>query len=195
MDDIKKEVNQGDATASVAAQHKDTRKKTSGKKVDDMDGLLAKITGLENELEECKGAKLRLAADCENIKSRSLKEKQEYMAFSQNMLLAKLLEFMNDFRTIIESDYYKSNSSDPWLNGVGALYSKLQSIIKSEGVELLDIKKDDMFDPKWAQAIGFINIDDIDRSNRIESVVSVGYKRKDNGILILPARVIVTKKI
>ena len=153
-----------------------------------------RIEELKKEVEDEKNAKLRYAADCKNITMRANKEKEELLKFAQNALLAKLLDFTNDFKNIVESETFIASKEDPWFHGVEIVYDKLFEIVNSEGIMVIDAKEGMPFNAQFHEAIGFITVTDESENQKIAKVASLGYKRVDSDKVVLPTRVIVNRK-
>lgn len=77
-----------------------------------------------------------------------------------------------------------------WIAGIELILQKLNSQLQAKGVEALDLKAGDFFDPNNQEAISHEDSDDFSDGQIIE-VVQTGYKIKDT--IIRPALVRVAK--
>lgn len=202
MDDIKKTKMDSKVKEDI------TEKKCEGcedckcensKNVEAFDGikevkeLNLEIEELKKALELEKNAKLRFMADCENLKARFSKEREDLIAFSQNALLLKILDIVDDLGNLLRSHEENGNAENSWIDGLKMIYQKLLTLIEMEGVEVIKINKGDKFDHDTSEAVGFTNVSNDDEVNKIAQVVSMGYLNKKLGKVIKTGKVIVTK--
>ena len=158
---------------------------------DEESGDVSKIHELEEALAKEKDAKLRALADAANMKSRFEKERIAMMSFAQTGVLVKVLDIIDDFNLLLESDKDETSS---WKEGVKLIYQKLLDLIKSEGVEVIDVHVGDAFDPRVHEAIGFVTVTNDDENKKVAQVAAKGYKRTDNDSVVRSAKVIVNNK-
>ncbi len=145
------------------------------------------VQELSKELENTKKSLLIALADCQNIKKRADKEKDELLSFAQTNLLLKLIDFYEDFIKL--TNHFKDNSDT--VDQMNPLLDKLKNIIVTEGVEIVEVAKGDTFNPQYHQAIGFIETQKEEERNKIAEVISRGYLKSTTKQIILSAKVIV----
>ncbi len=168
------------------------KKKNIKQEVDEENEKIdSRVTELEEQLEKEKESTLRALADYQNLKNRVQKEREELINYSQNGLLVKILDVLDDFKHVIDSNEHKD---DPWFQGVMMVYQKLADIVKMEGVEVIEVQIQDQFNPTLHEAIGFVTVQEDGDDQKIAQVVSNGYKKAGDDKVIRTAKVIVNKK-
>lgn len=154
--------------------------------------LKNRVQELEQMLEAEKDGKLRALADCQNIKMRAEKRERELIQYSQTALLLKILDVVDDFRNVLISKPHQEGDNG-WYDGVHMIYTKMLGIVHDEGVDVVEVKENQPFNPSQQEAIGFVTVTEERDNQLISSVVSNGYKKRDSDQMIKTAKVIVKK--
>jgi molecular chaperone GrpE len=131
------------------------------------------IESLKSELND---KYLRLYAEFENYKKRSLKEKEELRNSIKINTLSVLLDIDND----LSIAYSKVEKTE----GIELIMSKLEKSLKSEGIEVI---QSDTYDPDVHEVVSIVNTG----KEGIYEVVSRGYTL--NGKIIRYPKVILSK--
>lgn len=106
---------------------------------------------------------LRLYAEFENYKKRVQKEKEDIKVSTKVSTLSSILDIDNDLH--IASKQIKSE-------GVNLILSKMDSFLKSQGIESIQT---DSYDPDIHEVVTIVP----GEKNKIIDVVSKGYKFND----------------
>ncbi|MGA2296288.1 MAG: nucleotide exchange factor GrpE [FCB group bacterium] len=96
-----------------------------------------KLAETEQERDDLKEQMQRLAAELENFRRRSLKEKREMLDYANERLLFDLLPILDDFSAAIEAGNQNSDYS-ALLKGFELIYQKLIKLFESAGVKVMD---------------------------------------------------------
>lgn len=149
-----------------------------------------RIQELEKELEEMRDKYLRLFAEFDNFKKRSLKEKMEMSKRAGSEVLLALLPVLDDF------DRAKQNAEDPeseeyFSKGVELVYQKLQQILKQQGLTPMDTE-DREFNPEYHDAIADVPVEDEKLKGKIIDFIEKGYMLNDR--ILRHAKVVVGKR-
>lgn len=132
---------------------------------------------LQEDLAKEKDKFLRLFAEFENFKKRTAKERMDLFKTANQEVLVALLPVLDDFdRAILE---ISKTEDEAMLKGVELIYEKLKSTLISKGLEQLDIRAGDQFNPDFAEAITQIPAPSDDLKGKIVDVVEKGYKLGD----------------
>ena len=132
---------------------------------------------LQEDLAKEKDKFLRLFAEFENFKKRTAKERMDLFKTANQEVLVALLPVLDDFdRAILE---ISKTEDEAMLKGVELIYEKLKSTLISKGLEQLDIRAGDQFNPDFAEAITQIPALSDDLKGKIVDVVEKGYKLGD----------------
>lgn len=141
------------------------------------------------ELAELKDKYLRLFAEFDNFKKRTVKEKLELMSTASQDIMAHLLPVLDDFDRAKQSAD-DENTQEVFSEGVSLVYEKLYSLLKSKGLESMKTTGE-VFDPELHDAITEIPAPVEDMKGKIVDTVEKGYKLRDK--IIRHAKVVVGK--
>jgi molecular chaperone GrpE len=126
------------------------------------------------ELEREKEKFLRLFAEFENYKKRTVKERIDMLKTANQEVLVALLPVMDDFdRAVAE---LTKSADEQTLKGVTLIHEKLKSTLASKGLEVVDLNAGDAFNPDFAEAITQIPAASDDLKGKIVDVLEKGYK-------------------
>lgn len=129
---------------------------------------------LSLELSKEKDKYLRLFAEFENYKRRTTNERRELFKTANQDVLLSLLPILDDFDRAL-AEISKSGESD-LLKGVELIYDKLKNTLSSKGLEIVETKTGDTFDPDFAEAITQIPAPSSKMKGKIIDVLEKGYK-------------------
>ena len=151
-------------------------KKTQNSKNSKSSKLQEQIKGLQSELKEEEDKYLRLFAEFENYKKRTTKERIELYKTAGQDVIVSLLTVLDDFSRAIKESKKLKNSKD--FVGLELIFNKFNDTLQTNGLENLEVKKGDTFDPELHEAISQIKSTKKD-SGKIIDIVEKGYKMGD----------------
>lgn len=131
---------------------------------------------LEEKNVELKEQALRKAAELENIRRRTTKEKQELIEFANEGLLRKMLELMDDINAAVDAGQ-KSDDAKALLTGVEMIQQKSRKLFEEHGVKKMEVNEGDEFDVDFHEAMMHIP-SDIEEGHIVQ-VVQPGYMMYD----------------
>jgi molecular chaperone GrpE len=139
------------------------------------------------ELNEQREKYLRLAAEYDNYRKRSMRERSEAEARGQASLIKQLLDPLDDLSRFADLD---PASVDPTtvVQGVDMVERKLRKVLAGAGIEVID-PANAMFDPAVHEAVSTEPAQSEEEDHLVSRVFQVGYRHA--GQLIRPARVVV----
>ncbi len=143
------------------------------------------VERLESERDELKDRYLRLAAEYDNFRKRSQRERAEWAERAQAELLGKLLEVLDDLDRVVEKGD-KSASLGDLHQAVLLVDKKLWKELEKFGLEVLE-PLGVTFDPSVHEAISQVPAPAADQAGTVAMTFQAGYRYK--GILLRPARV------
>lgn len=149
------------------------------------DGAASDDTG--RELAELKDKYLRLAAEFDNYRRRTVKERMEAGARGQAELVMKLLEAIDDLSRFADIDP-ATTDTQTLHKGIELVEKKLLKSLDSAGLEVIN-PVDQSFDPNLHEAITTEPALSSEDDNTVSRVYQPGYRF--NGQLLRPARVVV----
>jgi len=129
---------------------------------------------------------LRLAADFENYKKRTARERQETIAFANERILKELLPILDDLERALNAaeEHEEAQLED----GVRLVHRSLASLLERQGVQ--EIPTDGKFDPHVHEALLAQPAEDKEQGDVVD-VIQKGYTI--GGRVVRPARVIVAE--
>ncbi len=141
----------------------------------------------EIELAEAKDKYLRLFAEFDNYKKRSIKEKLELMKTAAQETIGELLPVLDDFDRAKKSAEDDSND-EVFSEGVQLVYNKLHSVLKNKGLKEMETDGED-FNPEFHEAITKIPAPTEELKGKIIDTITKGYTLNDK--IIRYAKVVV----
>lgn len=156
---------------------------------EELNGLQKQIADLKTQSDEYLSGLQRERADFANYKRRVDLEQQSTYQYALADLVKPFLVVIDDLERALK---HTPNNEDfkSWISGISLIYQKLIQTIENQGVERLQIKPGDEFDPLRFEAVTHEETPDFENGQVIE-VLQSGYKIKDR--IIRPALVRVAK--
>lgn len=162
---------------------------TEGRETEENLGMEAEYQKMKTEYGELKDKYLRLFAEFDNFKKRTIREKMEMMKTAAQDTMTALLPVLDDFdrarKAATDSDKVKL-----FEEGIGLVYQKLNSVLRQRGLEPMETDGE-LFDPELHEAFTEIPAPSEDLKGRIVDTIEKGYKLNDK--IIRHAKVVVGK--
>ncbi len=139
-----------------------------------------KLAALEERLKESENKYLRLAAEFDNYRKRTLREKAELTKFGAETILGGLLPVVDDFDRAVES---MNNTSDTEAikKGVELIHVKFREFLKQKGVKEIQALGNE-FDTDLHEAVTKIPVTSKKDKGKIVDVIEKGYLLHDKVI-------------
>ncbi|KKQ89536.1 MAG: Protein GrpE [Berkelbacteria bacterium GW2011_GWA2_38_9] len=148
-----------------------------------------KIVELEQQVGENLAGWQRTLADLENLKKRTIVEKEEYRKYCLEDAVLQILPVLDNFK--LATNHVPEDQKDSsWLVGIMHIQKQLSDVIVSWGIEEINIEAGDEFNPEMADAIESVESADI-KSGHIIRVSQSAYRM--NGKVIRHAKVVVAE--
>lgn len=142
---------------------------------------------LEKELEEAqatieeqKDKFLRLSAEFDNYRKRTLKEKAELVLNGSEKTIGSILPVIDDFERAIKTMETATDVAAV-KEGVGLIYNKLMATLGQNGVKVIDTKEQPL-DTDYHEAIAVIPAPLEELKGKILDCVQTGYTLNDKVI-------------
>ena len=132
---------------------------------------------------------LRTRADFDNYKKRILRDSTRSYQNAMASILKIFLGAADDLERALKNKPTK-NELENWFNGIELIHQKLINQMKNQGVEQMEIKPGDAFNPNFHEAITQEDHEEFSDGQIIE-IVQPGYRISDR--IIRPAMVRVAK--
>ncbi|MGH7591600.1 MAG: nucleotide exchange factor GrpE [Gemmatimonadales bacterium] len=143
------------------------------------------ITRLEGEAAELRDRHLRLAAEYDNFRKRSARERAELTERAQAELLGRLLDVVDDIDRLAAGGA-QVQTVDQLHEAVVLTEKKLWKELSAAGFETIE-PTGTPFDPEQHEAISSVPAPDAARAHLVARTFQVGYRLR--GLLLRPARV------
>jgi len=129
---------------------------------------------LTQDLAKEKDKYLRLFAEFENYKRRTVKERIELFKTANQEVISAMLPVLDDFdRAITE---ITKSADESVLKGVELIHEKLKSTLVAKGLEVVDINVGNVFNADFAEAITQIPAASDNMKGKIVDILEKGYK-------------------
>jgi molecular chaperone GrpE len=135
------------------------------------------IEALENSLEQKNDQYLRLHAEFDNYRKRTLKEKMELTKSAGESLLVNILPVIDDFERAMKA-METATEIAPVKEGVDIIYKRFSNFIKMNGVKEIDANGKD-FDTDLHEAITKIPAPTEEMKGKVVDVIQKGYTLND----------------
>lgn len=155
----------------------------------DVEGRESEAQRLKAELNELEDRHLRLAAEFDNFRKRTGKERMLQAARAQAELVKPLLEPLDDLARVIEFDD-SGKAPDAVIEGVSLVQKKLMRALAENGLEPIEAVGRP-FDPELHEALTTTPTEDPEEDGLVSEELTRGYLFK--GSLLRPALVQVKK--
>lgn len=130
----------------------------------------------EDKAEEMTQKYMRLAAEFQNFKKRSQKEKDDMFDYATSELMARLLPVLDNFERALQSE----SQDEKFAEGMKMIFRQLTDVLEKAGLEEIEALGED-FDPNLHSAVMMEDNSDFD-SGKVSGVMQKGYKLKDRVI-------------
>ena len=164
---------------STSEEPKKTSKKAAPKKAAAKKGPskeAKELKSVKEALEQEQDKYLRLFAEFENFKKRTSKERIELFKTAGQDVIVSLFPVLDDFERAFKEVYKSENSAD--FEGFRLISNKFGEILKSKGLDLVEVNPTDTFDSEIHEAITQIPAGD-DQKGKVIDVIEKGYKLGD----------------
>ncbi len=154
--------------------------------IENAESLKNQLTEAYSKHESLHSKYLRTFADLENLKKRSIRDREEAIKRSRLQIIEDLLPAIDAFKIGME-EALKVDPEGPVVNGFKMAIDQMQSTLAEYGLVCIE-GTDEIFDPNLHEAIGH---EIGEKDDVILKVIRKGYRIKD--YLIRPATVIISK--
>lgn len=152
----------------------DTEDTQAEQEVNTLEGQLAKV---QAELDSKSKEYLFLAAEFDNYRKRTLKEKAEIIKNGGENVLKGLLPIVDDFERGLKAAETDSDAKSV-LEGMTLIYNKLIKFMESMGVKAMNTTGES-FDPDLHEAIAQVPAPSEDMKGKVLDTVQKGYMIND----------------
>ncbi|WP_273403549.1 nucleotide exchange factor GrpE [Campylobacter avium] len=162
-----------DKDENLEQEKKEEQSELSEEKEESLDEL--ELLRAENA--DLKDRYARANADFENIKKRMQREKEQMIAFANEGFARDLLDVVDTLEAALNveaSDELSTKIKEGVKNTLDLLLKKL----KNHGVELIEAKEGDEFNPELHEAMFYAENENF-KANELTQILQKGYKLRD----------------
>lgn len=138
------------------------------------------IEEIQAQLNEMKDKYLRLSAEFDNYRKRSLKEKMELTKYASEDVLQSILPVVDDFERAIKSMEISSDM-DAIKQGLHLISNKFSDFLKTKGVSEIDAIGKEL-NTDVHEAITKVSVQEEEKKGKIVDVILKGYMLNDKVI-------------
>jgi molecular chaperone GrpE len=151
---------------------------------DQLATVAAALEEVEAELARTVDRHLRMAAEYDNYRKRTERERAESWGRAQGELVGQLLDVLDDLERV--SHYDESASAASLFEGVKLVDKKLRQVLEAAGLEPVNAKGA-LFDPNSMEGLATVATKSPEEDDVVSDVFQKGYRFR--GQLLRPARV------
>ena len=169
-----------DENKDIHEENLDTNSQNTAKTEQENQDNVSQKPTVEELLAEEKDRYIRLYAEFENYKKRTLKEKNEFYLYASKDLMTSMLGILDDFERALKEIAKNGNESD--LKGVELIYQKFRNKLIEKGLKPIDVNVGDDFNVDFHEAITQIPSPTPELKGKIVDVIETGYQLHDKVI-------------
>jgi molecular chaperone GrpE len=141
------------------------------------DKIVGEVRVVEEKLAEMQDKYIRLSAEFDNYRKRTLREKMEMSKYAGEDLLLKIIPIMDDFeRALTHMD--TATDCTAMKSGIDLIYSKFSEFLKQNGVKEIE-SLNNSFNVDLHEAIAKVAVEEDNKKGKVVDVVQKGYYLQD----------------
>lgn len=130
---------------------------------------------LEEQIQQLNTKYLTALADMDNLRKRHVRERDEILSFGQARLIESILPVIDNFQLALESARKHNPEAKNVLEGFALMVPQLMQVLSNAGVEKIEPKAGEAFDPHSHESVGEAPSDTVEH-HAILSLQRTGYK-------------------
>lgn len=191
-----KEIKQGQAEQPSGEQTETTseNKQEPNKKEDEQEltgeaKLQKELETATKTIEEQKDKYLRLSAEFDNYRKRTMKEKAELIKNGGEKTISAILPILDDMERALQNAA-KTEDLDAIRQGIELISQKFHKVLEQEGLQKME-PIGEAFDTDYHEAVALVPAPDEEQKGKVLDCVQTGYKLNDK--VIRHAKVVVAQ--
>ena len=151
--------------------------------------LTKELEEAKNIIEEQKDKYLRLSAEFDNYRKRTMKEKAELIKNGGEKTISAILPILDDMERALQNAQ-KSEDIQAVCEGIELISQKFQKVLAQEGLEKME-PVGEAFDTDFHEAVALVPAPSEEQKGKVLDCVQTGYKLNDK--VIRHAKVVVAQ--
>lgn len=153
------------------------------------DPVMQKLEAAKATIEEQKDKYLRLSAEFDNYRKRTLKEKAELIKNGGEKAISAILPILDDLERALQN-MQKADDVKAMYEGIDLIYQKFLKGLSQEGLQKME-PVGEVFDTDYHEAVALVPAPSEDQKGKVLDCVQTGYKLNDK--VIRHAKVVVAQ--
>lgn len=183
------EVKQNKAAQAAEPQTEKTAETAEEQELTSEEKLQKELDAANQALEEQKDKYLRLSAEFDNYRKRTMKEKAELIKNGGEKTISAILPILDDMERALQNAQ-KAEDIQAVCEGIGLISQKFQKVLAQEGLQRMEpVGKD--FDTDFHEAIALVPAPAEDQKGKVLDCIQTGYTLNDK--VIRHAKVVVAQ--
>ena len=167
---------QDDMSSDLADEHSGKEKKVKGDHKHDKEKSEFRL--IEEKLAEMQDKYIRLSAEFDNYRKRTLREKMELSKYAGENLLLKIIPLMDDFERALKHMDTDTTDYEAMKNGIDLIYNKFSDFLKQNGVKEIESVNCE-FNVDIHEAVAKVPVEESDKKGKVVDVLLKGYYLQD----------------
>lgn len=144
--------------------------------VEASDSVVSAVRVIEEKLAEMQDKYIRLSAEFDNYRKRTLREKMDMSKYAGENLLLGIIPLMDDFERGLK---HMDTSTDcvALKDGIDIIYGKFSDFLKQNGIKEIESLNSN-FNVDLHEAVAKVSVDE-DKKGKVVDVVQKGYYLQD----------------
>ena len=141
------------------------------------DNFVEEVRLVEEKLADMQDKYIRLSAEFDNYRKRTLREKMELSRYACEDLLLKIIPLMDDFERALQ---HMDNSTDSaaMKSGIDLIYTKFSEFLKQNGIREIESMNSN-FNVDLHEAVAKTPVAEEEKKGKVVDVVLKGYYLQD----------------
>lgn len=153
------------------------------------DPVMQELEAAKATIEEQKDKYLRLSAEFDNYRKRTLKEKAELIKNGSEKAISAILPILDDLERALQN-MQKADDVKAMYEGIDLIYQKFLKGLSQEGLQKME-PVGEVFDTDYHEAVALVPAPSEDQKGKVLDCVQTGYKLNDK--VIRHAKVVVAQ--
>ena len=143
----------------------------------DTDKMVLEVKAAEEKLAEMQDKYVRLSAEFDNYRKRTLREKMDLSKYAGENLFLGIIPLMDDFERALR---HMNTASDcaAMKDGIDIIYGKFSDFLKQNGVKEIDSLNSN-FNVDLQEAVAKVPVEDPEKKGKVIDVIEKGYYLQD----------------
>ena len=137
------------------------------------DKVVAEVKAIEEKLADIQDKYIRLSAEFDNYRKRTLREKMELSKYASEDMLLKIIPFMDDFERALQH-MDTATDIEAMKNGINLIYLKFSEFLKQNGIREIEALNTS-FNVDLHEAVSKLPVTEENMKGKVVDVVLKGY--------------------